>query len=289
MNNAVARAAIRVFGSLTPGIAATWLEQQLMTPRRVPQLPLNPPAARGAVTQFPFEGTHLKLTEWGEGEGPTVLLIHGWGLATRSCWRLVDPLVGRGARVVALDLPAHGASGGRRTTMLHCAEAVRRVGIEVGPLHGVIAHSFAGPTAALAARNGLRIERLVMAAPLLSVHNALRQTARDIGLPAAVFDRMARGFSERLRFEWAELATDFLVSRFDAPVLVVHDEEDRLTPWTQGAAVARAAPRGELLTTAGLGHRAVLADRRAVEQMVDFVTAARDAHVAQGRPRAQRV
>lgn len=273
------RGAIRAFGNLMPGIAATWLERQMMTPRRVPQLRLDPPAATGTTTELPFDDTQLTLTEW--GDGPAVLLVHGWGSATRSFWRMVDPLVARGARVVALDLPAHGASGGRRTTMLHCADAVLRVGAEVGPLRAVIAHSFGAPTAALAARNGLRMERLVMAAPPLSVQDSLRQTARDIGLPEPVFERMARGLAERLQFEWTELATDFLASRYGAPLLVVHDEEDRVTPWTHGAAVARAAPRGALLTTAGLGHRAVLADRRVVEQVVEFVATIREAHVGQ--------
>lgn len=147
MIKALVRGAIHAFGNLTPGTAATWLERQMMTPRRVAPLPLGPPAASGATVQFPFDDMQLTLTQWGDGSA-VVLLVHGWGSATRSFWRMVDPLVARGARVVAVDLPAHGASDGKRTTMLHCADAVLRVGAEVGPLRAVIAHSFGAPTAA---------------------------------------------------------------------------------------------------------------------------------------------
>lgn len=41
------------------------------------------------------------------GEGPTILLIHGTGASTHS-WRAVAPLLAKGYRVVAPDLPGHG-------------------------------------------------------------------------------------------------------------------------------------------------------------------------------------
>lgn len=269
------RGGFQLFGRVAPNRAAAWLERRVSKPTQMKQLPLDQPRTPGSSTRFPFDDTELVLTEW--GEGPTVLLVHGWGSETRSFYQLVDPLVATGLRVVAVDLPAHGGSGGRRTNMLRCADALLRVGAALGPLHTVIAHSFGGPTAALAAHKGLALERLVMVAPMLSVEKSLLMTARANGLPDAVFGRMATGFAERLRFDWAELATDYLVSRLEVPLLVVHDEGDRVTPWSQGAAVARAAPRGRLLTTAGLGHRAVLADRRIVEQIVDFVAPSHEA------------
>ena len=41
---------------------------------------------------------------------------------------------------------------------------------------------------------------------------------------------------------------------------VVHDEDDKVVPWSHGVAVAKAAPRSSLRTTAGLGHRDLLTD-----------------------------
>lgn len=271
MIRGAARGAVRAFGELAPGAAARWLGRQLQTPRRVPRLRLDPPAALGRERRIRFGEVPLALTEW--DEGPTVLLVHGWGSDARSFWGLVDPLAARGLRVVALDLPAHGRSGGRRTNMLHCAEAILHVAAELGPLRGAVGHSFGGPTVALAGVRGATPERLVMAAPPLSVERSLRGIAREVGFPDPVFERMARAFAERFRFDWAELDTARLVTRLGVPLLVVHDEEDRVTPWTHGAAVARAAGRATLLTTAGLGHRAILADRAVAARAAEFLGA----------------
>ena len=43
------------------------------------------------------------------GSGPTVLLLHGTGSSTHS-WRALAPLLARRMRVIAPDLPGHGAS-----------------------------------------------------------------------------------------------------------------------------------------------------------------------------------
>ncbi len=62
-----------------------------------------------------------------------------------------------------------------------------------------------------------------------------------------------------------------MAAQLDVPLLVVHDEADPVSPWSHGAAVAHGSRRGTLFTTAGLGHRAVLADPRVVAQVVGFI------------------
>ena len=54
----------------------------------------------------------LAVYEWGEKEHPAVALAHGWELQAGRMGHFVNPLLRAGFRVVAIDLPAHGASGG---------------------------------------------------------------------------------------------------------------------------------------------------------------------------------
>ena len=72
---------------------------------------------------------------------------------------------------------------------------------------------------------------------------------------------------------WSELETDSVMSEMDIPLIVFHDEGDREVPWDAGAAIARRARRGRLVTTSGLGHVRILRDREVVEEAVDFLTA----------------
>ena len=50
-------------------------------------------------------------------DAPTVLVIHGWRSRTEHMRLVIEALRGEGFRVIALDLPGHGASPGRRLNM----------------------------------------------------------------------------------------------------------------------------------------------------------------------------
>ena len=49
---------------------------------------------------------------WSWGEGPIVLLVHGWNGRSTQLGGFVSPLVARGHRVVAFDALGHGDSDG---------------------------------------------------------------------------------------------------------------------------------------------------------------------------------
>lgn len=272
MPSALHRAALRAYGTLFPNRAAAWFERVLLTPRPVPALDLPHPEVPHRSYRPPYGWGWLSVTEWGD-DGDAVLLVHGWGGRAGSLHALVEPLVAAGYRAVTLDLPGHGASGGGpRTNLIDCAGAVLQVGQTFGRLAGIVTHSFGGPVAALAWRHGLRAERLVMLAPPLSVRDVSLPVGDWLGLPRHVSERMLDDFARRLAVSWDEIRTDRLVGHVHAPLLVVHDEDDRRVPWSHGAAVARATPRGTLRTTAGLGHRDVLADPGVIRDVIEAVT-----------------
>lgn len=55
-------------------------------------------------------GLTLRVLTAGPADGPPVLLLHGWAVSA-YLWRLnILPLAAAGYRVIALDLPGHGAS-----------------------------------------------------------------------------------------------------------------------------------------------------------------------------------
>lgn len=269
MTRLLRRAALHAFGTLMPERAAAWFERALLAPRPMPPLDVPKPETTGQFTRLPYGTGWLSICTW--GHGPTVLLVHGWGGSMASMNAFIDPLVRAGHRVVAFDLPAHGHSDGIRTSVLDAGGAVLQVGRHVGPLAGIIAHSFGGPASALAVRHGLRADRVVLLAPPRCIRDLSRPVGPRIGLPQATADRMLERFAERLRFRWEEIQTDGAVSRLDAPLLVVHDEEDPVVPWSHGATVARAARVGRLLTTAGLGHRGILLDASVRAEVLHFL------------------
>lgn len=53
--------------------------------------------------------TALNVAEW-PGDGPPLVLVHGWGVAWQV-WLSVAPLLAKHFRVIAFDLRGHGRSG----------------------------------------------------------------------------------------------------------------------------------------------------------------------------------
>jgi pimeloyl-ACP methyl ester carboxylesterase len=219
---------------------------------------------------------HTLVRIWRWGAGPVVLLAHGWGGVGGQLRAFVPPLVERGFSVVVFDAPGHGRSGGRRSSLVDFARALRAVAEAAGRVHAVIAHSLGGAATALALRDGLKARRTVLVAAPADPEDWTREFARRLAIPAPVMDRMRSRVEGRLGVRWSDLRVLPLARSLDTPLLLVHDRDDAEVPWADGAALASAWPGARLLTTAGLGHRRILREPAVVSAAVGFVAEATD-------------
>jgi pimeloyl-ACP methyl ester carboxylesterase len=193
------------------------------------------------------------------GHGPTVLLVHGWGDHAARMGAFIAPLVARGFRVVAIDLPGHGRHGTAATDLPTQAAAVLAVGRQLGPIHAVIGHSLGGTVSMLAVRDGLEPGALVLLAPPARLDHAVSRFQVLLGLP----DRAVNGLRQRIeaRFGvtvWDDYAADRLA--LDVPNLIIHDTDDPQVDISESRVLAAAWPQAELVSTTGLGHQRILRD-----------------------------
>lgn len=229
------------------------------------EVPLDAPRWRGATR---------KLAAWRWGEGPTVLLVHGWEGRGSQLGALVEPLVDAGMSVVTFDAPGHGDSEGRQLYLTDAADAIGAVAARVGPLHGIVAHSFGAPAVLLAYhRHGVDAARNVFIAPNVLIDDAVFRFTQMLELGgrerAVLEDRLAADTG----IHPSGLALDELVGARDAAMLVLHDDGDRDVPPIHGRRLAAEWPGAKLITTDGLGHRRILRDPAVITGTVAFVTA----------------
>lgn len=218
-------------------------------------------------TRETLETPHGPIAYWTIGSGPAVLLVHGWEGSHAQMDAFVAPLLDRGARVVSLDLPAHGESGGVTASPLDCGAVVAELGMRIGPLAGAIGHSGGCPNIAIAMRAGLRVQRVALIATPERWERYVRWYAQEEGVDAErLIDTLrARGV------DTASLVLPENVSAFDTPALIVHSNDDR-TCKIEGARRVAAAWRGsEFLTVNGLGHMRILKDADVVEHVAQFI------------------
>lgn len=265
------RSAFALTGRGLPGLAAWGAETLFLTPPRH-AAPRRERVWLASAERFPVEtGEVGRLTAWSWGEGPPVLLVHGWGGRGGQLGAFAAPLVEAGFRVVTFDAPGHGASGGRRSSLPEMAAAVRAMAGHLGPLAGLVAHSAGAAAVTWVLRSALPVERLVYVAPGVDPTDFTAVFGRMLGVPAAVLERMRRRIETRFDIAWNELNALTAAPSMAAPLLVIHDRFDDETPFARSRELARLWPEARLEVTSGLGHRRILRDPRVVEEAVGFL------------------
>ncbi len=213
-----------------------------------------------------------RVAVWSWGEGPPILLVHGWGSRGVRLHSFIEPIVAAGRSAVTFDAPGHGESDGRLSSLPQFVEALGVAAGEIGPVRTVIAHSMGGAAAALAIRNGLAVERAVFLAPAANPGAYTRRFAQALGISSQVRELMERRFERRFGYRWEEFDVPSQVRSFTTALLLFHDSEDREVAWTDGEAIARAWPGARLVTTRGLGHKRIVHDPEVVARAVAFLT-----------------
>jgi len=257
---------------LAPELAAAAAERLFLTPPRpryAAQSALDLIDARSSFIEH--KGRAIATWRWGEADAPAVLLAHGWGGNAAQLRGFVYPLLSAGYRVIAYDQPAHGVSGGRLTGLPDFADVFTELAWHHGGVKAVIGHSLGAAAAALAHARGLPLESVVLFSPPADIVGYSRRFARWHWIPEGIRRSMQTAIEERYGVTWDELDAARLAPRLSARALVVHDRDDQIVPWTQGARVASLWPNARLLSTDGLGHGRILANEGVARAAADFI------------------
>ncbi len=173
----------------------------------------------------------------------SIVLVHGWGRSRIDSLSRLPPLLAVADRVYLLDLRGHGDADGRTTlgTREHEDLAALVATLPPGPV--VLAGHSLGATVCIrcAAVTSVapRIAGVIAIAPYDTVATpiAARLAARE--LPGGVFLRMILSW---LRLRGIERPSTIDAARqLNCPLLVLHGARDRISPPSEGKAIADAA------------------------------------------------
>ena len=270
----VMRGALRVLSRTAPRIATRVAADLFMKPRRFRTPPREQALLEGAERLDIRAGEEMTIRAWRWGNGPVVLLTHGWEGRGSQMASFVAPLVASGRSVVAFDAPGHGKTDGNRSSLPHFAWALRCVATAVAndTPDAIIAHSLGCAAATLALREGLTTRRVVFLSPPLDPGDYTNRFGDILGLEDAIIQRMRLRIEERFLRKWSDYSLAETARTMTAPLLVIHDRDDQDTFWSEGAALAAAWPGARMMTTEGLGHRRILREPSVIEATATFVT-----------------
>lgn len=280
------RLAFTSLGSVAPEPMALLAERMYFTARRH-RLPERERAILDEGSPFTVDTQHgplhawrwEPLLPWERTDRGTVLLVHGWeGRASQLAASFAAPLLDRGFTVVGADAPGHGRSRGDAVDLPAYTDVVgdlaRHVAASGSAVRAVIAHSFGGAAATLALEGDLlpAVDAAVLVAPPCSLELYANTFVKTLGLTRATAAIFRGRLEERFGKEWThKYALDRRAQSIDAHALIVHDTDDRETPFTEGARLAKGWAGSTFVATSGLGHRRILKDADVVERAVAFI------------------
>ncbi|MCO6186338.1 alpha/beta fold hydrolase [Rhizobium sp. L1K21] len=208
--------------------------------------------------------------------GPRVLLTHGWNSSALYMVGMIEGLRSAGAEVVALDLPGHGASPGRRLHAALAVEAISKTCEQLGPFDLMVGHSFGGYMTVASVRGVLQglykpqPRKVVTIASPSDVRIVFGRYVKMLGLSKSVHN----GLISRIEAISGRKVEDFfgpkMLSEAGVEALVLHAEDDKEVDANAARQYADAGPQVQLQWLNGLGHRRIVNSPEAIVAVTSF-------------------
>lgn len=245
----------------------------LISPESAARMFLTPDRGRRVAEEGPPPDRFLptpvgQVAIWCEGDGPVVLLVHGWSGRHADMAAFVAPLVAERLQVVSIDLPAHGQSAGETAAIADMAAAICAIADATGPVRGIIAHSVGCAATAAAFRLGMQAECTVFVAPPARYAHFAGAFSQQVGLDPGALSAALRS----LQVDVDSIDLPLMVPAIATRALIIHSSDDQVVPFENGEAIAAAWPGARLLACEGLGHKRILSDLRVVGHAVALMT-----------------
>jgi len=263
--------ALNFLHKVSPKIGGQLAFGLLSTPKR---LPLNVDDRLLLEYAWPLDFSDYDYSVKGYvwGDGPMILLLHGWQ-TNASRWRAFIPrLVEAGYSVVAIDAPAHGRSKGTSLTLLQYIEITKRVLETLPPIHAMVGHSLGAMAGVIGLSQSKcpRPEKMVLLGTFSSPKGLLDQFANYLGLKPSLIKSIETEIRRLSGKNIDQLdLTQHLVKNQVDQIQIIHDQYDRIAPVDNAYRLAATLENPELIITEGCGHR--LLKPRVVDAVVDFL------------------
>jgi len=270
----------KVLEILSPKLASAWANKLFFTPRRSakhskPRLPQIANLQQHWHQYHNTQGVNNRCKVFSAGNGPVVLLVHGWEGTAFSLSRIAQALLDNGMRVLLFDLPAHGFSSGKQTNLLEISHIIQQLAdkeVGDGQLKAIIGHSFGGASAGYAIANGLHTEHFIPISAPTHMDYILDQFCSTIGASDTTRQGIIDKIERILGNSYQTVSLTELVDNFrkkGIKGLIIHDREDQLISYSLAKEWLALWPEAKGVSTTGFGHNRILKSEEVVEAIID--------------------
>lgn len=204
--------------------------------------------------QIQYKKIKIQTYRW-KGQGPKVLLLHGWDSHTFRWKDLIQHLQSKDYDITAFDAPAQGLSEGNLLSVPIYNEVLEIMLDKYKP-EILIGHSMGGMTAVF--NQHLKKNPNIRKMVLLGAPSDLKRIMDGFQKILALSDRFMKAveeyFKKRYGYGFAEFSTQDFAKNVNIPALIIHDKYDKIVPFTEAEDIHSALINSEIMITEGAGH-----------------------------------
>ncbi|MDO6440151.1 alpha/beta hydrolase [Cyclobacterium sp. 1_MG-2023] len=218
-----------------------------------------------------FKGNKIRQYKWGNGP-KKILFIHGWQSFSFRWKEYIDLLLSTDEyTIMAYDAPAHGQSQGKRFTVPENAALIEQVLNNVGEVDAVVTHSIGSFSFfyAFAKHKLPPVNKLVALSTPGSAIEFIGYYRQVLKLKPYTVKNITAEFEAFIQEDLNSVNLPNLVKDLTIPGLIIHDQKDGLTDFSNARLLHQHWPQSELMTTTGLGHR--LRSPEVINAVVAFI------------------
>ena len=247
--------AINFTSYISSKFAASQAIKLFSTPQKGKTTPKEAEYLKTAIQDHvTFENKSIKTYHW-DGTEETILLAHGWESNSYRWKDLIELLQAKNYNIVALDAPAHGASGGKLFNALRYAECINLVAQKFNA-QTIIGHSVGGmATVFFQHKYQLKsTEKLILLGAPADFVGVFSRYEKMMGYNK----RVSKALREYVLKHYNHLPEYFSPAEFSKDItakgLVIHDKKDRIIPYKDGLKFKQNYANSTFISTKGYGH-----------------------------------
>ena len=216
-----------------------------------------------------YENLEIATYQW-RGSRQTVLLAHGWQSNSVRWKNIIVRLQKLDYNIVALDAPAHGASGSKIFNAVLYSKFVEVVCKEFKPSI-LMGHSVGGMAISyfLKKNSNYKADKLVFLGAPAGFPAIFKNYSDVMGYNKGVRAGMEVVIKKRFGLPSSYFNTARFAKEIDCNCLLVHDEFDPVIPYSDALEIQSAFKNSHLFTTQGLGHG--LKSKQVIDKIIDYI------------------
>jgi pimeloyl-ACP methyl ester carboxylesterase len=223
----------------------------------------------------PFDITvnNQKVQCWRWGQGPAVILAHGWAGYGLQFSNFINPLIEQGFSVFTFDNPGHGVSEGHTSSYFDFCDAlaVLILHLEEEDIRGIIGHSLGAAAVINCLARDKNGRVMVLMAPALKIKEALDEYFDLYHIPKPLYQKLISQYEEKFGHSLEDEEPLKLLDHIKSKGLIIHDINDRRLPFEDSKKAAERFSNLTLHTTKDLGHKRILTDQAIIAKAIQFL------------------